>query len=144
PYNHGFLASLLWKLGEPESALKRIEHAVKLELGYTWAWDALAHWSVELRHPERAEQIARELTIERAGEARSWLMFARTVRAPEQLDERLAALDKCVALNPRNLDAHDLRARLLSAVGRFDEALAACRPSMWEASPPARLRARAA
>jgi tetratricopeptide (TPR) repeat protein len=40
--------------------------------------------------------------------------------------------------------AHDLRAALLSESGRFDEALAACRPAVWGSCPPAELAGRAA
>ena len=143
PYNHGCLADALWKLGRREEALERIQNAVKIEPGYQWAWDALVRWSDELRRPELAGEIARELTTRRAGEARSWIVLARTLRRPEDLDERLAALTKAIELNPRALDAYDLRARLLAEANRFDEAIAACCPVSWE-HLPSRLQARAA
>ena len=142
-YNHGCLAESLWKLGRRDEALERVQHAVKIEPGYQWAWDALVRWSDELHRPELADQIARDLTVRRAGEARSWIVLARTLRRPEHLEERLVALSKAIELNPRALDAYDIRARLLAEAKRFDEAVAACCPVSWE-HLPSRLQARAA
>jgi tetratricopeptide (TPR) repeat protein len=143
-YNHGCLADLLWKQGDRTGALDRVRHAVKLEPGYQWAWDALSWWSRAINKPELAEQTARDLTVRRAGEARSWITLARMLRAEHQLDERLRALEKAIELAPRSLEAHDLRARLLADARRFDEALAACAPPVFGEVPPSRLRARAA
>ncbi len=63
---------------------------------------------------------------------------------PEELDERLAALDKAVELNPQCVDAYDLRALSLAAAGRREEAAAACRPAIFGDHQPAELRARGA
>jgi len=140
----GELADLMWKMDAREEALARVEHVVQVEPGYNWAWDALRAWSHELECSERANEAARKITTTRAGEARSWLILARTLQGPNDLDERLAALDKAVELNPRSVAAHDLRAELLVEVGRFDEALAACRPATWDGHGPILLRSRAA
>ena len=72
--------------------------------------------------------MARDLTVRRAGEARSWLLLARLLSDSRSLDERLAALARAVDLEPRLVEAHDLRAELLAADGRWDEALGACAP----------------
>lgn len=143
PVNHGCLADLLWRAGEREAALSRVEHAVQLAPGYNWAWSALRDWLHELGRPEKAAEVARQVVARRPGETRSWLILARTLGRPEDLDERLAALDRAIELNPRCVDAYDLKAALLAQSGRHDEALAACRPPIWQ-TPPAELRARAA
>lgn len=144
PYNHGGLADLLWKRGDREAALARIEHAVKLEPGYKWAWDALTRWSATLKRPDVAVRTARELTVRRAGEARSWLVLARTLDGSAALEERLAAVERAIALNPHGVEAHDLKAWLLSSAGRYDEAIAACAPPIFGEHLPSRLRGRAA
>ncbi|HXG12163.1 MAG TPA: tetratricopeptide repeat protein [Gemmataceae bacterium] len=143
-YNHGCLADLLWRTGERETALERVQQALRLEPGYEWAWGALRDWSAALEKPEVAADFARELTVRRRGEARSWLMLARVLRHPEELNERLEALNTALALNPRCAEAYDLKAELLAEAERFDEALAACRPSAWDGRPPLILRGRAA
>ena len=78
------------------------------------------------------------------GEARSWLTLARALDGPEALEERLEALEKAVALDPRNGEALDLRAELLAGAGRIDDARAACRLDAWDGPPPLYLRGRAA
>ena len=142
--NHGCLADLLWRTGEREQALTRVEHAVQIAPGYTWAWNALRDWSHELGCPERSIEVARRVVERRSGETRSWLILARVLNGPEHLEERLTALDRAVALNPRCVDAYDLKAFLLAQAGRFDEALATCRPAIWPEHPPVELRAREA
>src|SRR5205823_9979946 len=63
---------------------------------------------------------------------------------PEQTAEALAALDAAIALDPRNVEAHDLKAERLADAGRFDEALAAARPPELAADLPLVLQGRAA
>src|SRR5262249_21329994 len=43
--NHGWLADLLWRQGAKEAALERVQHALRLEPGYEWAWNALREWA---------------------------------------------------------------------------------------------------
>ena len=99
------------------------------------AWGRLNQWADELGCPERTLETVRELTARRGGEARSWLMLAKVLDAPEQLDERLAALDRTVTLNPRCAEAYDLRAVALA------RAAAGTKP--WRRASPRRGRAAA-
>jgi cellulose synthase operon protein C len=125
-YNHGGLAQMLWKLGEKEAALDRLSQAVRLEPGYDWAWGRLAEWARELNRREVPEKLARDLTDRYPGEARSWMVLAQTLDGSDRLEERLSALATAIRLNPRLVDAHDLKAALLAGAGRFAEALEAC------------------
>jgi len=142
-HNRGCLADVLWHLGEKEKALESLQQALRLDPDYQWAWDAFARWSVELGREDGGLELARELTISRAGEARSWLRLAHTL-GPLALDEKLAALERAETIEPRNPDIFDVRAVALAAAGRFDEALAACRPPVFGNSPPMTLLGRAA
>lgn len=140
--NHGMLAETLWHLGERQAALDRVQEAVKVDPSEDRCWDCLRTWSDELGCPDRAIETARELTATRAGEARSWLFLARILDAPEQSEERMAALAKAIELNPRCIDAYDMQAITLAGLGRWDEAEAVCRPAVWNHQPPSELRAR--
>lgn len=142
--NRILLAETLWRLDERDEALECIHDAVQRDPAYERAWDLLNAWADQLGCAERALEAARELTVRRAGEARSWLMLARLLDAPEEMDERMAALDKAIELSPRWEDAYDLRAVSLAYAGRWDEAKEACRPSLWNDRPPIILRARSA
>jgi cellulose synthase operon protein C len=142
--NHLRLAEVQWHLGDRESAWQRAEKVVQMEPGFDPAWDCLNVWSDELQRPQRALEVARELTERRGGEARSWYILARMLDDPQESDERLQALDRAIELNPRHLDAWDLRAITLAARERWDEALAACQPPAWQPVAPLPLRARGA
>ena len=137
-------ALALWNAGERQAAFDQVCQTVRLEPGNQRAWDCLNYWADQLGCPETALEKARELTQQRGGEARSWLMLARLLDAPDQLSHRLEACDKALALNPRCIDAHDLRARGLEAAERWEEALAACEPAVFGEHVPSELRARKA
>jgi cellulose synthase operon protein C len=140
----GLWAEALWRDGQREKALGEVERLVQIDPGYERAWDLLSEWSKTLNCPEKALASVRELTARRSGEARSWMLLARLLDKPEQLDERLAALDKAIELTPRNSEAHDQRAHILAQARRWDDALAACRPAVFGEYLPLELRWRAA
>jgi cellulose synthase operon protein C len=138
PLDHtsfGYLAEVLWLMGEKEQALERLQRALALEPGYEWGWRALREWSQQTGKPEVAVECAQALTAKRPGHARSWLVLAQAEgQTPE---ERLAAVERAIELNPRLIDAHALRAKLLTSLRRYDEARAACRPAGFgERLPP--------
>ena len=140
--NYGWLADLRWREGNREEAFKNIERAVQLAPGYTWAWDCLRHWSSVTEEPDRPLRVARELADRRPGEARSWLFLARMMSGRESLlEERLAALQKAISLEPRCVAAFDQTARALQNSGRTDEALAACQPPVFGEHRPVDLLA---
>ena len=141
--NHAGLAQILWKLGERDAAIARLQHALGLQPGYEWAWNALRNWGDKVGQPDLAARMARELTRSRAGEARSWLMLADCLSPKTDAEELFAALDRALALNPRSDAAYDARARALTQLDRFDEALAQCAPASLQPVPPF-LRIRAA
>lgn len=144
PFNHGSLANVLHHLGRKDEAIQRLEHALKLDPGYEYAWEALQAWSRGKKgEANRAAVLARELTQLRAGEARSWLILGK-VLTDAPLTERLAALDRALALDPRLSDAHDLRVILLADARRYEEAIAACSPAVFGEAVPTPLRGRAA
>ncbi|MGH9798908.1 MAG: tetratricopeptide repeat protein, partial [Blastocatellia bacterium] len=52
--NYGYLADVLWQMGERDLALERTKQAVTLEPGYDWGWRALREWSQLAGKPEFA------------------------------------------------------------------------------------------
>jgi tetratricopeptide (TPR) repeat protein len=142
--NHGALAELLWKMGAKPAALSQVQKALRLDPDDAWAWKSLRDWASALHCPAVATEFARELTNRRGGEARSWLMLARMLTRPSDKAERLAALDRALALNPRQVDACDLKAEWLARDRRFEEALDTCLNKSWGRQVPFVLRGRAA
>ena len=137
------LAYTLWQMGKREEALEQTRVLTRLEPGYGWAWEALHDWSEQMGKRGEAEETLRDLTRRRPGEVRSWLMLARAMDRPDLLDERLAALNHAIALNPRSYEAYALKAILLTEQGRYDEALRACQLPLGQPMPTS-LRARMA
>jgi tetratricopeptide (TPR) repeat protein len=144
PFAHGFLAERLWDAGRSREALDRAKTAVRHEPGYDWAWHAVSLWSDRLEVPEEPAELVRELTRDRAGDPRVWLRLARMLHHPRYNDEVLAALDKATALDPKNVEAHDLKAERLADMGRYEAALAAAQPPELMAELPFILQGRVA
>jgi predicted Zn-dependent protease len=141
---HGFLAERLWDAGRSREALDRAKTAVRLEPGYDWAWHHVQLWAERLECPEEPAELTRALTRDRAGDTRAWLRLARMLHHPRHNEEVLAALDKALALEPKNVEAHDLKAERLAEMGRFDAALEAALPPQFEDERPILLQGREA
>ncbi|HJZ54242.1 MAG TPA: tetratricopeptide repeat protein, partial [Gemmataceae bacterium] len=78
------------------------------------------------------------------GDPRVWLRLARLLHHPRHNDEVLAALDRAIAIDPKNVEAHDLKAERLADIGKYDEALAAAQPPQLAAELPFVLQGRVA
>lgn len=143
-YHHGYLADVLWKLNDQETALPHLQKALRLNPSYDWGWNRLQEWAQALEHPHLPADLARELTVTRSGEAQSWLLLAEHLAVEDNLDERLAALDHAIELNPHCWDAYDLKARLLAAAERYEDAIATCTPTQLDTDLPVSLAARVA
>lgn len=141
---HGFLAEQLWEAGESREALDRLKLALRHEPGYDWAWHTVQVWADRLEVPDEAAELCRELCRDRPGDPRVWQRLARLLYHPRHNDEVLAALDRAVALDPKNVEAHDLRAERLAEMGRFDDALAAAQPTQFAPDLPLVLQGRTA
>jgi tetratricopeptide (TPR) repeat protein len=138
---HARRATLLWSRGSTGDAFAAVERALRLALDFDWAWALLRFWSKAAGEPQRVEALARALADERPGEAAAWLQLARSLSGPGSAAERLAAVDKALAANPRDVVPWDLKAELLATEERFDEAEAVCAAGM-EACPSEAFRMR--
>ncbi len=144
PFAHGFLAERLWDAGHAREALDRAKTAVRHEPGYDWAWHAVQLWSDRLDSPDEPAELVREMTRDRPGDPRIWLRLARMLHQPRHHDEVLAALDRAITLDPKSVEAHDLKAERLAEMGRYDDALVAANPSQLAEELPFILQGRLA
>jgi tetratricopeptide (TPR) repeat protein len=134
------LAELLAHAGQKTEAVATLERALGLDPSRTAAWRTLD----ELAGAEEALALARRLVDARPRDTDALLALARLLAPPEHCAERLALLDRAIAIRPGLVDAHELRALTLSAAGRHPEALDACAPAVFRGDPPLVLRGRAA
>jgi tetratricopeptide (TPR) repeat protein len=142
--NYAHQAQILWKMKKRLAAIVRAKQAVLINPGLTSTWDTLRGWLTQLKRTSEAVKLARDLTVRRAGEARSWHVLASVLVETSDQAERLAACNKAIELSPRWIGAHDQLATCLCDAKRYDEALAACKPAVFGQTIPTALRGRAA
>jgi tetratricopeptide (TPR) repeat protein len=133
----GWLADACWAAGDREAAVEALEHALRLDPSYAWAWMTLVRFCGELGRPETPRAVAERSAAERPHDAAAWVLAGR---ARDTLDGKLEALDRALALAPRYATAHELRVEALADAGRLDDAVAAARPEAYGGSPPRTLR----
>lgn len=140
PFLHGYLAEIQWKLGERENALETARRAITIEPEYEWAWHVIKSWSEELKQPELAVETARELTVKKPKDARSWLTYAQILDSGKFLQEQLDAAEEALKLEPENTLALAIKGNSLADARRFDEAIAVCRTVFADGHRSERLR----
>lgn len=134
------LAVATWELGQADEAREGIRRALRLGSWMEDAWRHLAEWTQGTQGTIGPCELAAELVARRPDDVDAWVALARYGSSPA---ERLLALDRALAIDPRQSEAIDLMATLLVSEGRFDDALAACGSRAWGPVPPVELRGRA-
>jgi tetratricopeptide (TPR) repeat protein len=127
---HATYANLLWRQQDTGACFSALEQALRLAPAYDWAWGLLMDWSNHLGQPSRASTFARTLTAERPGDVNVWLVAARVLNQPKDRQDRLAAINRAIELNPRSSEAWDIKAELLVEQEDFEGALQACADGM--------------
>ncbi len=138
--NHGFLARVAKLEGDDAAARAHVQRGIELAPEYSWAWSRLLEWS-EDETPVLA--LARK-TIERYPRAIASRLVLAKYDPELSVDERVSLLDEAIAIAPDSAELYDTKAVLLVEHERWDEALAACRPTFWGTSSPTTLLGRAA
>ncbi|MCC7065785.1 MAG: tetratricopeptide repeat protein [Planctomycetes bacterium] len=119
---HGMLANTAWRLGDRERALAAVARATELDADYRWAWFSRCEWLIELDRHAEALAIAERLVADRPRQALAHEVHAEVLEAVGQHDERVEALRRALALQPR---LGSSRLRLCDALidlKRFDDA----------------------
>jgi tetratricopeptide (TPR) repeat protein len=109
---HGFLASVLLKLGRVEEADEVVRHAMELGGGAADAYDGLAWVSMELGRHERANALYRHAAEVSPREPRFWYNLACSERSLGRLAQAEAACDQAVALDSTQYPSWLLRSEL--------------------------------
>jgi Sulfotransferase family/Tetratricopeptide repeat len=109
---HGFLASVLLKLGRAEDAEQVVARAVELATGVADAYDGLAYVSMALGRHERANALYRRATQVAPQEPRFWYNLACSERSLGRLNEAEAACDRAIALDATQYPTYLLRSEL--------------------------------
>jgi tetratricopeptide (TPR) repeat protein len=109
---HGFLASVLVKLGRVAAAEGVIAQAAELATGVADAYDGLAFVSMALGQHERANALYRRATEVAPEDPRFWYNLACSERSLGRLAEAEAACDRGIALDTGQYPTYLLRSEL--------------------------------
>lgn len=134
---HGWLAEALIGLGREDEAIPELERALRLDPGYGWALATLRQLCAAPARRAIPLELAEGLVRERPRDPRAWLVAARVRPA---LDDRMAAVERALAIDPARADAVRVRMDLLAEAGRIDEAIAAVDAAPCRGPPPRELR----
>ena len=136
-------AGMLWDLERRVEAFREIVAVLKRFPDEQSAWEMACDWANSLGRPAEVVEAARAVARERPGETTSWMRLANTLPITD-VEGRLEAADRAIALHPRHVEAHDFRAWTFSLRGRYEEARAAASPAVFGERLPRPLQFRLA
>lgn len=137
------LAELRLDQGRDGEALEILASILRTQPASSRGWELLARATAG-RSGSRAMSIGLATADLHPGNSEIALGRARLFLRVGDNDAALAAIHDALRLAPRDVDGHDYLAYLLASMGRFEEAEAACRPSVFGAHLPVELRGRSA
>ena len=150
------LARVLLELGDEDEARERLTRALRATPGDDAVIELLKNWAARFSDPEWALELTSELRPDAAVQFAQQLAdrdsdavdlrikLADLHERSGQTDCALEVISATIKEHPTNPQLHDHLAQLLARSGRFDQALAACRPQIFGQSQPALLRFREA
>jgi sulfotransferase family protein/tetratricopeptide repeat protein len=109
---HGFLASILLRLGRAQDAEEVVARAAQLPTGVADAYDGLAYVSMALGRHERANALYRRATQIAPQDPRFWYNLACSERSLGRLIEAEAACDRGIGLDATQYPTYLLRSEL--------------------------------
>jgi tetratricopeptide (TPR) repeat protein len=124
---------MMWTNGEHEDAIASVEAVLERQPEHSGAWSLLAQRQAALGRPDEALVFAEKLAEERSWDAELMVRIAELRAEKGDLDGALESSERASALDGHLVDALDMRARILAAMGHESEALAVC--AMADALP---------
>jgi tetratricopeptide (TPR) repeat protein len=146
PESWGFLAHFLWKRERRDEAYAEVWRTVQRYPEYDWGWSRIERWPAVLERTEEALQRTREFVGKHPQSIRPALSLLTQLDAAGLAGqaEALQAVARLLDRHPKLVQGHDWRAYLLARDHRYEEALKACAPPVFEGQVPAPLQARSA
>ncbi len=138
------LALCMYRSGRKAEAIERLVAACVPSPGYEWGWQRLIDWSEEVDGFKSARTAAESAIKRRPFDARCYIRLAEAHHAIDDLSQGLAYIDQALQIEPRNVEAHLLRAHYFGRLHDWDAALKACWPPVFNEDVPVRLRMRRA
>ena len=144
PGGYGYKADILWKIDRRKEAIEVIKKSLKVAPLYQWGWSQLITWSNRENCQEEVPELIEEIGQTRSHQWRWWLCLAEVYRDLEQTENALIATEKGLSQEPHELSLLDIKAFLLSSLGRYKEAIKVCQTPFDDGKQPVRLQGREA
>lgn len=131
---------------DEESAGDYFREMLTLPSDTPWLIGAAANELRQAGWGSLADRILRE-TLEKSDDYHPWVLMTWLDTEDAHEAEPAAKLDlinRVIETHPRYPLAYDVKAEILTRMGRYDEAIQTCHPKVWGDSPPQILRGRLA
>jgi cellulose synthase operon protein C len=138
------LGDCLALAGKAADGLPLLAQACTLAPSYDWAWSRLSELSQAEDQGSSAARAAQAAIDARPHDALCYYRMAEMLSDLEAIPRALEYLERALALEPRFVDGHVLRAYYLGRMYRWDEALQACTPAVFGDQVPVLLLLRRA
>ena len=145
---HGWRGDALRLLGREEEARAALERALRIDPGYTWAWDTLVELCRRRGEPGRPLALAEAIAAERPHESRAWVLVARARKArglsQTELAEKIGSIQALVSDYERGnvrLSA-EMTIRFAEALGISTDELLGVKPAKMKDEMSLRLTRR--
>ncbi|WP_020470373.1 tetratricopeptide repeat protein [Zavarzinella formosa] len=131
---------------DEEAAADAFRELLTLPSDTPWLIGSAANELRQVGWGEMADEILRE-TLEESDDYHPWvLMTWLDTEDSHDADpeDKLRIVNRVIETHPRYPLAYDVKAEILTRMGRYDEAVQTCHPKAWGDSPPQILRGRLA
>src|SRR6266851_659906 len=93
------------------------------QLGRTYYWEWIYHWSADPQTPKRAFELERKALALDDTLPMAHSRLSQLYSLERQYDQAIAEGEMAIALDPNNADSHMIQAQVLNNAGRPEEAL---------------------
>ena len=119
----GYLSEVYWGVGLRAEAIETAKRAVMIEPDYKWAWNAIKNWAEQIGDHGLPSSLARELTEKKPKDVQAWMNLADMLDTGAYSDERMAAIEEALKIDPFEPTALAMKANGLADARKFDEAI---------------------
>jgi TolB-like protein len=106
------------------------------QLGRTYYWEWIYHWSTDPQTPKRAFELVRKALALDDTLPTAHSRLGQLYALQQQYDQAIAEAERAIALEPNNADSHYIHANVLNHAGRPEEALGPLAHAMRLNPPP--------
>ena len=131
---------------DKEAAGDAFRELLTLPSDTPWLIGAAANELRQADWGDLTDTVLRE-TLEEADDYHPWVLMTWLDTEDSQEadpEDKLRVVNRVIETHPRYPLAYDVKAEILTRMGRYDDAIAACHPKAWGDTPPQILRGRLA